>query len=145
MELFSNLWLLEGNGNPVQCSCLANPRDGGAWWAAVYGVAQSRTRPKQLSSSSSSIVILLNLKIRIYRHCEFWLCDSQTFIRFGGKVMTTINFKYFLSKFYQKLCLLLYTNHLIFKPSKLNCFTFCLQMKKTKFKQVKSLATFHRY
>ena len=44
----------EGNGNPLQCSCLENPRDGGAWWAAVYGVAQSRTRLKQLSSSSSS-------------------------------------------------------------------------------------------
>ena len=36
----------EGNGNPLQCSCLENPRDSGAWWAAVYGVAQSRTRLK---------------------------------------------------------------------------------------------------
>ena len=44
----------EGNGNPLQCSCLENPRDGGAWWAAVYGVAQSRTQPKQLSSWGSS-------------------------------------------------------------------------------------------
>ena len=44
----------EGNGNPLQCSCLENPRDGGAWWAAVYGVAQSQTWLKQLSSSSSS-------------------------------------------------------------------------------------------
>ena len=43
-----------GNGNPLQCSCLENPRDGGAWWAAFYGVAQSRTRLKRLSSSSSS-------------------------------------------------------------------------------------------
>ena len=43
----------EGNGNPLQCSCLENPRDRGAWWAAVYGVAQSRTRLKRLSSSSS--------------------------------------------------------------------------------------------
>ena len=43
----------EGNGNPLQCSCLENPRDGGVWWAAVYGVAQSRTWLKQLSSSSS--------------------------------------------------------------------------------------------
>ena len=42
-----------GNGNPLQCSCLENPRDGGAWWAAVYGVAQSGTRLKRLSSSSS--------------------------------------------------------------------------------------------
>ena len=44
----------EGNGNLLQCSCLENPRDGGAWWAAVYGVAQSQTRLKRLSSSSSS-------------------------------------------------------------------------------------------
>ena len=41
----------EGNGNPLQCSCLENPRDGGAWWAAVYGVTQSRTRLKRLSSN----------------------------------------------------------------------------------------------
>jgi len=41
----------EGNGNPLQCSCLENPRDGGAWWAAVYGVAQSRTQLKRLGSS----------------------------------------------------------------------------------------------
>jgi len=45
----------EGNGNPLQCSCLENPRDGGAWWAAVYGVAQSWTRLKRLSSSSDYI------------------------------------------------------------------------------------------
>ena len=44
----------EGNGNPLQCSCLENPRDGGAWWAAVYGVTQSQTRLKRRSSSSSS-------------------------------------------------------------------------------------------
>ena len=44
----------EGNGDPLQCSCLENPREGGAWWAAVYGVAQSRTRLKPVSSSSSS-------------------------------------------------------------------------------------------
>ena len=42
----------EGNGNPLQCSCLENPRNGGAWWATIYGVAQSRTRLKRLSSSS---------------------------------------------------------------------------------------------
>ena len=42
-----------GNGNPLQCSCLENPRDGGAWCAAVYGVVQSRTRLKRLSSRSS--------------------------------------------------------------------------------------------
>ena len=51
---FSLSCIGEGNGNPLQCSCLENPRDGGAWWAAVYGVTQSRTRLKRLSSSSSS-------------------------------------------------------------------------------------------
>ena len=51
---FSLSCIGEGNGNPLQCLCLENPRDGGAWWAAVYGVPQSRTRLKWLSSSSSS-------------------------------------------------------------------------------------------
>ena len=51
---FSHSCIGEGNGNLLQCSCLENPRDGGVWWAAVYGVAQSWTRLKQLSSSSSS-------------------------------------------------------------------------------------------
>ena len=49
---FSLSCIGDGNGNPLQCSCLENPRDGGAWWAAVSGVAQSRTRLKRLSSSS---------------------------------------------------------------------------------------------
>ena len=48
----------EGNGNPLQCSCLENPRDGGAWWAAIYGIAQSRTRLKRLSSSSNHMQTL---------------------------------------------------------------------------------------
>ena len=51
---FSLSCIGEGNGNPLQYSCLENPRDGGVWWAAVYGVAQSQTRLKWLSSSSSS-------------------------------------------------------------------------------------------
>ena len=49
---FSLSCIGEGNGNPLQCSCLGNPRGGGAWWAAVYRVAQSRTQLKQLSSIS---------------------------------------------------------------------------------------------
>ena len=49
---FSLLCIGEEIGNPLQCSCLENPRDGGAWWAAVYGVTQSQTRLKRLSSSS---------------------------------------------------------------------------------------------
>ena len=52
---FSLSCIGEGNGNPLQCSCLDNPRDGGAWWAAVCGVTQSRTRLKWLSSSSSML------------------------------------------------------------------------------------------
>ena len=51
---FSLSCIAERNGNPLQCSCLENPRDGRAWWAAIYGVAQNRTRLKQLSSSSSN-------------------------------------------------------------------------------------------
>ena len=51
---FSLSCIGEGNGNPLQCSCLESPRDGGAWWAAVYGVTESQTRLKRLSSSSSS-------------------------------------------------------------------------------------------
>ena len=53
---FSLSHIGEENGNPLQCSCLENPRDRGAWWAAVYGVTQSRTRLKRLSSSSSNTV-----------------------------------------------------------------------------------------
>ena len=49
---FSLSCIGEGNDNPLQCSCLENPRDGGAWWAAVHGVSQSQTRLKRLSSSS---------------------------------------------------------------------------------------------
>ena len=45
----------EGNGNPLQCSCLENPRDRGAWWAAVYGVAQSRTRLKRLAAAAGQL------------------------------------------------------------------------------------------
>ena len=62
---FSLSCIGEGNGNPLQCSFLENPRDGGAWWAAVYGVAQSRTRLKRLSSSSSrdSIACFEKLKL----------------------------------------------------------------------------------
>ena len=52
---FSLSCIGEGNSNPLQCSCLENPRDGGAWWAALYGVAQSWTQLKWFSSSSSSI------------------------------------------------------------------------------------------
>ena len=52
---FSLSCIGEGNGNPLQCPCLENPRDGGAWWAAVCAVAQSRTQLKRLSSSNTHL------------------------------------------------------------------------------------------
>ena len=74
---FSLSCIGEGNGNPLHCSCLENPRDGVAWWAAVYGVAQSRTRLKRLSSGSSSRVILsrdldLHFLIMNVEHVFIW-------------------------------------------------------------------------
>ena len=54
---FSLSCIGEGNGNPLQCSCLENPRDRGAWWAAIRGVAQSQTQLKRLSSSSKPTVL----------------------------------------------------------------------------------------
>ena len=63
---FSLSCIGEGNDNPLQCSCLENHRDGGDWWAAVYGVAQTRTQLKQLSSSSSRISKKLKMKLSKY-------------------------------------------------------------------------------
>ena len=67
----------KGNGNPLRCSCLENPREGGAWWAAVYGVTQSRTRLKWLSSSSKlclafwgwSLYVSKKTVIKCITHC----------------------------------------------------------------------------
>ena len=56
----------EGNGSPPQCSCLENPRDGGAWWAAVYGVAPSRAQLKRLSSSSCSMTSVCSPLATLY-------------------------------------------------------------------------------
>ena len=64
----------EGNGNPLQCSCLENPRDGGAWWAAVYGVAQSQTQLKRLSSSSTNWEAPLTLYF-IVIYTTYWACQ----------------------------------------------------------------------
>ena len=71
--IFSLLCIGEENGNPLQYSCLENPRDGGAWWAAVYGVTQSRTRLKRLSILSKNASTLSLLTI--------WRpkCSSRTF------------------------------------------------------------------
>ena len=77
----------EGNGNPLQRSCLENPRDGGAWWAAIYGVAQSWTRLKRLSSSSSSILLCVLGHSR-HTHCVWlsitlWTVAHQTPLSMG--------------------------------------------------------------
>ena len=97
---FSLLCIGEGNGNPLQCSCLETPRDGGAWWAAIYGVAQSRTRLKRLSSSSNSCSLIslniyglcvsyVNHLCMSFAHCSIGLfylmsvyCRSSTGIQF---------------------------------------------------------------
>ena len=71
---FSLSCIGEGNGNPLQCSCLESPRDGGAWWEAVYGVAQSRTRLKRLSSSSSSSSTTTTFYLFIKIEYEFLFC-----------------------------------------------------------------------
>ena len=67
----------EGNGTPLQYSCLENPRDGGAWWAAIYGVAQSRTRLKRLSSSSSSKVSSIQSLSRVRPFATRWAATNQ--------------------------------------------------------------------
>ena len=72
---FSLSCIGEGNDNPLQCSCLENPRDGGAWWAAVYGVSRSRTWLKRLSSSSSFTIWTTreannNLRSLIFYHVQ---------------------------------------------------------------------------
>ena len=79
---FSLLWIGEGNGNPLQCSCLENPRDGAAWWAAICGVAQSRTRLKWLSSSSSMSVWIAKIN---------WiqLFVTQSLFSLGDDIWTT--------------------------------------------------------
>ena len=68
---FSLSCIGEGNGNPRQCFCLENPRNGEAWWAAVYGVAQSRTRLKRLSSSSS--MCLYECMLNCFSHVLFFV------------------------------------------------------------------------
>ena len=64
---FSLSYIGERNGNPLQCSCLENPRDGGAWWAAIYGVTQSRTRLRWLSRSRSILIRTLS-SVQNYPH-----------------------------------------------------------------------------
>ena len=73
---FSLTCIGEGNGNPLQCSCLENPRDRGAWWAAVSGVSQSQTRLKRLSSSSSSNLFIHKSSLIFF---YFYICSCSLF------------------------------------------------------------------
>ena len=82
---FSLSCLGEGNGNPLQCSCLENPRDRGAWWAAVYGVAQSRTRLKRLRNSSSRKTLCENFFSKLGKYCLFSEHIMLFFLLFENK------------------------------------------------------------
>ena len=88
----------EGNGNPLQCSCLENPRDGAAWWAAVYGVAQSRTLLKRLSSSSRKCFLYSQPNPCLLWHKLFLFClqqrqkNSSTSLCFHLKTVTKLPF-----------------------------------------------------
>ena len=86
----------EGNVNPLQYSCLENPRDGGAWWAAVYGVAQSWTRLKRLSSSSSSWDSKLPTAslVRGFPASPGWVSIPNSFV----SLFVFYNLSYLLSK-----------------------------------------------
>ena len=83
----------EGDGNPLQCSYLENPGDGGAWWAAVYGVAQGRTRPKRLSSSSSMLRYASSMPTfwRVFIVNACWILSKA----FSASIDMTIWFLFF--------------------------------------------------
>ena len=72
----------EGNGNPLWCSCLENPRDKEAWWAAIYGDAQGWTQLKRLSSSSSKVVLKI-LQARLQKYVNSELPNVQDGFRKG--------------------------------------------------------------
>ena len=74
---FSLSCIGEGNGNSLQCSCLENLRDGGAWWAAVYRFAQSWTRLKRLSSSSSKDLLRIFFYVYPDVHIDSWRMNIQ--------------------------------------------------------------------
>ena len=83
----------EGNGNPLQCSCLENPRDGGAWWAAISGVAQSRTQLKWLRSISSSSSSMSNELIYYSKQYQSFLAYLQVKWLFKKRIEQQIYLK----------------------------------------------------
>ena len=116
---FSLSCIGEGNGNSLQCSCLENPRDGGAWWASIYGVTQSQTRLKRLSSSSSRVEML-----------SHWTCVCLGFldtskphilkcvtiaVTIGTHVRSVWGFQYLHILSTTRFCLSLYLSYLHIK------------------------------
>ena len=111
-NMLSRLVIGEGNGNPLQCSCLENPRDGRAWWAAVYGVAQSWTQLKRLSSSSSRLVIAF---LQRSKHILIsWLESPSTLTLVPMKIKSLT-----LSILYPSIC------HEVIGPDAMICFFEC--------------------
>ena len=90
---FSLSCIGEGNGNPLPCSCLENPRDGGAWWAAIYGVAQSRTQLKWLSSSSKAEWSAHNWEYENeFKTCSFWPCVAHSLKKGEGHLKKEVQY-----------------------------------------------------
>ena len=77
-------------GTPLQYSCLENPMDGVAWWAAIYGVTQSRTRLKQLSRSSSNSNHPLSLQNLVVMQVKSNITDHRDRDKYGGEVRNTV-------------------------------------------------------
>ena len=93
-------WIGEGNGNPLQCSCLEYPRDRGAWWAAIYGVAQSQTWLKWLNSLISMCLGIFLLGFILYGIlCASWTWLTIPFFMLG-KFSTIISSKIFSYPFF---------------------------------------------
>ena len=88
---FSLSCIGEGNANPLQCSCLENPRDRGAWWAAVYGVAQSRTRLKQLSSSSRDLISTENFYSTLFNNLDGKRINKKYYSLYVYAVAESVN------------------------------------------------------
>ena len=100
---FSLSCIGEGNGNPLQCSCLQNPRDGGAWWAAISGVAQSRTQLKQLSSSSKKSSTQIKGRsgfICMKEIISISLCPNNKIIRPVTPALSLLSYEIFFFTFY---------------------------------------------
>ena len=99
---FSLSCIGEVNGNPLQCSCLENPRDGGAWWAAISGVAQSQTRLKRLSSSSSRRPYVFSFSFPVSLFSREDLADSILFLSWKGYLQFRIDLCYYICLFYTR-------------------------------------------